>query len=203
MDWGKPKPLCLDSTFMTRVRNLVIDIRFPVHVKDEDCHYTLLCPKWKLLINITTKFFTDVTHVRVDTLELDHCQCLYPLRAAVDGFPNDAEPLSEEVAIYNPPELWFFDSLDTAAAEKSHLGEQLFPHLEHFEVLKTHTFCTAHFSKRYYRHFNAVFHAEKIPTLLKAGSGTRTVYKDPEVDDSEFDGPWYDARIPQFYPPNN
>ena len=45
MDWGKPKPLCLDSTFMTRVRNLVIDIRFPVHVKDEDCQYTLDCPK--------------------------------------------------------------------------------------------------------------------------------------------------------------
>jgi hypothetical protein len=203
MIWGKAAFLRLDSNFMTRVRKLVLDIRFAVHVKDKDCQYKLSCPMWRLLIDMATKFFTETTHVRVDTLEFDHCQCLYSYREArSEVFPNNAEPLSERVAVYNPPELWFFDCLDTAAAEKSHLGERLFPHVEHFEVHKTETFCTAYFWKMWKKPFVTAFHAGKIPTLLKDGLGIRTPYKDPQVDESEFDGPWYAAGVPQFFIPN-
>lgn len=199
MDWGRARCLRLNSAFMARVRKLVIDIRFPVHVKDEDCQYRLHCPMWKLLIDMATRFFTETTHVRVDTLEFDNCTCLYSWEEIFyRTFPNNSEPLSKEVVIYKPPELWFFDCLDTAAAKKSHLGERLFPNLEHFEVHKTETFCTAHFPQDRSKHFNVAFHAGKIPTLLKAGSGTRTSHKDPQIDESEFDGPWYDAGIPQF-----
>ncbi|RYP76378.1 hypothetical protein DL771_001817 [Monosporascus sp. 5C6A] len=126
---------------MNRVRNLVVDIRYPVHMLDDiDLpRYPgfLHAPAWKWLVAGTTQFFPNVRDLRIETIGLDCRSRLHP--GSGSGAPMPP-PIPDNVSLYSAPEVWFFNALDGAAVEKCGAGSAL-PALRRFEIRKIEKQC--------------------------------------------------------------